>query len=682
MTVAWPLAVVAVWLVGALWPRLARIAFVVDAAALIVWGALGLGGGGRLLAPLPVPLPPLAYAPSGAAALWCILLGVSGVAVALLLDGDGAPPAPGRARAGATSLAHATLFAAAAVVAAANWFSLLAAWETMSALAFVLFVAARPTRAAHTASYLLLLVSEIGAAALFAVVLAVGPGAGTGAGIGAGTGALAATPALLRLALSLLALVAFGSKGGLVPFQLWLPVVEPEAPGPVAGLLSGALTAAAFAALLRALAWLGPPPAALAAVLVPLGLAGLTVGSLGAVFQGDAKRVLAYGTIEAFGLAYLALGVAELFGALRLPAASALAMVGAVTLVYAHAGGKLLLFAAAGQVEQSGAGRRLDAMGGLLKRLPGTGALALVGALGLAGVPPLGAFVGEWLTLEALFQPIPGAPTLHAVLALVGAAVAVLSALALTAYLRWFGIAFLGPPRTAAAAAARPSPAGVARVVGLAFAALPLIAAGVGTPWLVPLWQTVYGSGPAIIAPLFRLPSLNRTLVAVGAAFGRGLPGASGVVLTPATTAAVLSPWDLTWIALACGVVVYAAVRVFAPGMRLAVRRVEPWAGGSPRPRPDMAYTAEGLSHPLRLALAAWAGVGRERLRRLGAGPSARYRVRYADRLHRRGYARLARFAARAAGALRRSQSGSVSQFVAWILATLVAAALIASYAR
>ncbi len=169
-------------------------------------------------------------------------------------------------------------------------------------------------------------------------------------------------------------------------------------------------------------------------------------------------------------------------------------------------------------------------------------------------------------------------------------------------------------------------------------------------------------------------------LVGVGAAVGRGLPGASGVVLTPGGAFAILSPWDLAWIALGLGGAAYLLVRLLAPGMARPPRRTAPWAGGRPAYAPTMTYTAESMSHPLRLSLAAWAGVRVERPSLPRGGSGRRYRVRYADRMWTVAYLRVGRLGARLLSAMRDWQNGSVAQYVASILFALVAAVVVSSF--
>jgi hydrogenase-4 component B len=647
-----------------LWPvtGLVRSAWARAASTLLaslLLAAWGIAGGSIVIGPVP-PLPALSFEPTGGSALWLGLMGVLG-AVAALAGVDEPPPAAGGRRSALLPLVHLLVLAAAAVVTAATPFALLIGWEALSGLTFVLYLASRPTRRTAAAAWLLLLFSEGGVAAVYLVLLERAAGAPF-------------LPAVAASGLAFLAALGFGAKAALFPLQAWVPVAEPEAPGPVAGLMSGLLTAVALAALWRTLAWLGPPTPAVGVGVLVLGLAGAAVGAFGAMVDRDLKRILAHGTVETLGIAFVGIGASELLRSVGAAGPAAAATTGAVLLVVAHAGAKLTLFLAAGWTEELRLSRRIDRLGGLLKAMPHLGAAALVGALALGGLPPLGAFAAEWLVVESLLMPVPRAPGLHATLGGVGVVLAVLVAVALTAYLRWFGIAFLGPPRRPTRATPR-DPALPLRAAAY-LALLPAVAAGVGSPWLVPWIQSRYAPGPALLPPLFTDPGLNRTLVGVGAAVGQGLPGARGVVFAPDGAFSILSPWDLLWAAALLAAVTWGVARLCAAGLRRPGRRTRPWAGGDPAYTPAMAFTAEGLTHPLRLAFAGAYGLGRRRK----AGPSAtRHEVTYAARLERYLYRPARRLLAGAVRASRAVQTGHVATYVAYVLAALLIALMAAT---
>ena len=101
----------------------------------------------------------------------------------------------------------------------------------------------------------------------------------------------------------LLVLVGAGSKAGLVPLHVWLPLAHPAAPSHVSALMSGVMTKVAIYAFIRIVFdLLGPPVWWWGIVVLALGGASALMGVLYALFQNDLKRVLAYSTIENIGL--------------------------------------------------------------------------------------------------------------------------------------------------------------------------------------------------------------------------------------------------------------------------------------------------------------------------------------------------------------------------------------------
>jgi hydrogenase-4 component F len=192
-------------------------------------------------------------------------------------------------------------------------------------------------------------------------------------------------PALARLAF-IFALAGYGTKVGLVPFHTWLPDAHSQAPSPISSLLSGAALAVALYALARfhlvTATTLGPTFSS--TLLVAFGLLSLAVALPFLVAQGDLKRLLAYSSIEHFGLATLALG----FG-------GELALLGLSLLLLSHGLTKATIFLAAGRLAAERGSRRIGRLAGSLARSPTDGRALVVGALLLAGLPPSGMFVAE-----------------------------------------------------------------------------------------------------------------------------------------------------------------------------------------------------------------------------------------------------------------------------------------------
>ena len=125
----------------------------------------------------------------------------------------------------------------------------------------------------------------------------------------------------------------------------------------------------------------------------------------------DLKRLLAYSTADNMGLVLIALGASGMFAASGSRTTAAIAMVAALLLMFNHSLFKGALFLAAGAVQMVTGTRELDRLGGLLKRMPVTGVVFLIGALSVAALPPFNGFVGEWLLLQSLLHALPSANT-------------------------------------------------------------------------------------------------------------------------------------------------------------------------------------------------------------------------------------------------------------------------------
>jgi hydrogenase-4 component F len=192
-----------------------------------------------------------------------------------------------------------------------------------------------------------------------------------------------------------LAVIGYGTKVGLVPMHTWLPDAHAEAPTPVSALLSGALLAVSFYAVLRyyqvASGTLGPHfPAH---VLVVFGVASLLLAAIYVLGQRDVKRLLAYSSVEHMGI--LAIGVS--FGA---PVAAA----GVFLHILAHAAAKGGAFMGAGVLMRAFHTKDLDRIRNAMGRLPLTAPVFLALLLGLSGLPPSGIFRSELMVIAGGFS--------------------------------------------------------------------------------------------------------------------------------------------------------------------------------------------------------------------------------------------------------------------------------------
>jgi hydrogenase-4 component B len=530
------------------------------------------------------------------------------------------------------------------VLAAGDAVLFLVAWEVMTIASFALVTFDDAQAQVRQAGFTFLVASHLGTACLFALFLLLGRDAG---GFGfdrfeALRGSATAAPALLFG----LGLVGFGTKAGLVPLHVWLPEAHPAAPSHVSALLSAVMIKTGVYGMLRVLGFLPAAPSGYGLVLGGVGLASAVAGITLALGQRDLKRALAYSSVENVGLVFLGIGMGVVGNATASPAVAALGFGGALLHVWNHALMKGLAFMGAGTLVHAAHTQDLEQMGGLLARLPVSGALFLVGAATLAAVPPLAGFASEWMLYVGL---LTGAGSAAGAVSMLGylavALLALVGALAAIAFTRIVGMALLGTPRSPAAAAAREVPP-------LQWAPLLLLAAA------------------CLLFGLF--PALPLRGVAAAAVQVGGAQVAAGLA-HPAVPAVVPPALALLLVALAAGLALLGR-RLRAPR---PARASETWGCGFDRPTPRMAYTASSYAQIVLSGLVPRALQPRVRLvppRGVFPGPSS-LRTEAQDPARTRLFDPLFRGLGDRMSRLRRLQAGRLNLQLLYTLVTLLALA-------
>ena len=336
------------------------------------------------------------------------------------------------------------------VTLADDAFTFLVSWEFMSLSSWALVMAHHRVPENVRAGYIYLVMASFGTLALLlAFGLLAGP---DGHYAFAQIRAAHPTAGLAALAL-ILALIGSGSKAGLVPLHVWLPLAHPAAPSHVSALMSGVMTKVAVYGFVRIVFDLAGEPAWWWSMVV-LALGGLTavMGVLYALMQHDLKRLLAYHTVENIGIIFIGLGLALAFKTYGMASAAALALTAGLLHVFNHSVFKSLLFFGSGAVLTATGERDMEHLGGLIHPMPQTAFVFLVGCTAISALPPLNGFVSEWLTFQAiLLSPQLPAWGLKLLVPAVGALLALSAALAAACFVKAFGITFLGRPRTPAA---------------------------------------------------------------------------------------------------------------------------------------------------------------------------------------------------------------------------------------
>jgi hydrogenase-4 component B len=475
------------------------------------------------------------------------------------------------------------------VLLADDAFTFLASWEFMSLASWALVMAHHRERKNAHAGYVYIVMASVGTMALLlAFGLLAGPGGGYAFGAIRANGA---TPGLAAVVLAL-TLVGAGSKAGLVPLHVWLPLAHPAAPSHVSALMSGVMTKVAVYGFVRIVFdLLGPPAWWWGAPVLIIGAGTAVLGVLYALMQNDLKRVLAYSTIENVGLIFAGLGLALAFRANGFGAAAALAMTAALFHVFNHSIFKSLLFFGAGAVLMSTGERGMERLGGLLNRMPATGLFVLVGCVAISALPPMNGFASDWLLLQAiLLSPQLPQWALKILAPAVGATLALAAALAAACFVRVFGIAFLGRPRSPAAESAHEVDRMSVAAMGI-LAGLCLLAGIFPAAVIDALAPVVRGLTDAQMPSQAEIPWLSIVPVAASRSSYNGLL----VFLFIATSASLAAT----------------AVHRLASNV---VRRAPAWDCGFPDASPATQYTAESFAQPIRRVFGAFAFAAHENI--------------------------------------------------------------------
>ena len=475
------------------------------------------------------------------------------------------------------------------VLLADDAFTFLASWEFMSLASWALVMARHEDADNARAGYVYIVMASLGTMALLlAFALLAGP---LGGYMFATMRASDVTPGVAGLVLAF-ALIGAGSKAGLVPLHVWLPLAHPAAPSHVSALMSGVMTKVAIYAFVRIVFdLLGAPAWWWGAPVMALGAATAVLGVLQALMQNDLKRVLAYSTIENIGLIFAGLGLALAFKANGFNEVAALAATAALFHALNHAIFKSLLFLGAGAVLTATGERDMEHLGGLIHRMPQTAFAFLVGCVAISALPPFNGFVSEWLTFQAILLS-PQLPSwgLRILAPAVGALLALSAALAAACFIRAFGVTFLGRPRTTAAERAHETDR-LSISAMFVLASLCLIAGvfpGVFIDALAPVVNNLVGDRMPV---QIGIDWLSIVPIAESRSSYNGL-----LVFLFITASASL-----------------AAVAIH----RLAsdvVRKAPPWDCGFPDANPATQYTATSFAEPIRRVYGAFAFRARERV--------------------------------------------------------------------
>ncbi len=467
------------------------------------------------------------------------------------------------------------------VVVTADFFFFLVFWELMTLASFFLITFERKNQICQRAGLKYFIVNQAAALGMMAAALILWRQSGSfhfdafreTLGL-----MLGSQPFVGHLVL-LLFFLGFATKGGILPMGSWLPDAYPAAPSSATAAFGGTMTKLGIYGLLRVFLHLLPlsPATTTWGVLIALaGLGSMFVGTLTALKQDDAKRLMSFHVIGQMG--YMFLGIGMGLALLRVdPVLGALGLMAGVFHMLNNSLYKSCLFLGAGAVEYRTGTLSMASLGGLGPLMAVTAACALTASLAIAGVPPLNGFASKWLMYSTGILASPSFPLL-AVAVLVAMFISLVT---LASFLKYLGGAFLGVPPKGKEIREVPATMIVPQVV------LALACVGFGLLPLVPLTY--------VHRAIVGLPSAA-TLLGLDSLLGTG-PG-----LEVARAGLDLALWAPLWVALGLAVLGLFTFLGLQRAGGAPVRTVPIWTCGEVEDPEATRYRAGSFYRPFKEA--------------------------------------------------------------------------------
>jgi formate hydrogenlyase subunit 3/multisubunit Na+/H+ antiporter MnhD subunit len=344
--------------------------------------------------------------------------------------------------------------------------------------------------------------------------------------------------------------IGFAIKAGVMPFHKWLPYAYSASPSNITSLMSGAMSKVAIYGLVRYLVFVLQPDLWWGVLILVFGTFSSFLGIIYALKEHNIKKLLAYSSVENVGIILIGIGLYLIFQSYGLTALATLAIIGALFHTLNHALFKSILFMTTGAVVNATGTRDIEKMGGLIKVMPYTGTLFLIGSVALAALPPFNGFVSELMIFQAFLQSFVVDNPFLKVLLFMGLSIfALTSALAAACFVKAFGLIFLATPRSEQARKAKEVP-----------------------PSMI--------IGPAILAGVCLLLGVFSFQIFSWLGFDLPIPNLMTIGITLIVT------FGLVWIFM----------RIFS---NRTTRTSETWGCGIPSQNSKMEYTATGFSQPI-----------------------------------------------------------------------------------
>lgn len=402
-----------------------------------------------------------------------------------------------------------------AVCAMRNSIAFLVAWELMALGSFllVIFEGNKVTTIRSGINYLVQ--SHIGVALLTVAFVWVAAVTGTFDFSGIVQFATLQSPTAC-FGLMLLFFIGFAFKAGFVPFHTWLPHAHPAAPSHVSGMMSGVLIKIGIYGILRMIVLIGTNYLAVGYFILVISVVTGIYGVMLAIVQHNLKKLLAYHSVENIGIIGIGIGLGCIGMGYNCTPLAIVGFAGALLHVLNHSLFKSLLFYGAGNVYQATHTMDIEHFGGLIKRMPRTALLFLLGSLAICGLPPFNGFVSEFIIYSGLFSGInasfSNASILIFVFAMAG--LALIGGLAIMCFTKAFGVVFLGEPR--AKLHTEPAEFGFGRLLPMYMVGILIVVIGLFPQFFIDAIVSVLGQMVGVSASAPILPASFGALSQIG----------------------------------------------------------------------------------------------------------------------------------------------------------------------
>lgn len=241
----------------------------------------------------------------------------------------------------------------------------------------------------------------------------------------------------------------FAIKAGFVPFHTWLPLAHPAAPAHISGVMSGVIIKIGIFGILRMLTLIITDFTLIGYFILLVSVVTGVYGVMLAIVQHNLKRLLAYHSIENIGIIGIGIGLGCLGIGMSYQQLAIFGFSGALLHTLNHSLFKSLLFFSAGNVYLAAHTMNIESLGGMLKKIPFTGYMFLIGSIAICGFPPFNGFISEFLIYSGLFKGL-GLGNFQFTLAMLFSilGLVMIGGLALLCFTKAFGIVFLGNSRS------------------------------------------------------------------------------------------------------------------------------------------------------------------------------------------------------------------------------------------